>query len=78
MQHLFVGGLQADLADLRGAGIGVAIDVLEVLFTDRADVAQRVHGARAERVPAGEARSDLDAGEFVLVDREATDLVVGQ
>ena len=55
------GALDAELADQRGAGVGGAIDVLEILLADRAHVAERVHREVAVRIPARLARLDVDA-----------------
>ena len=78
MQDRLVGRLQADLADLRGARVRVAVDVLEIFLADCTDVAERVHGAGTERIPAGEAGRDFHAGKVVLVHGETTDLLVAE
>ena len=49
-----------------------------VFLADRADVADRVHGARAERVVARQARPDFDARKLVAARGEARQLFIGQ
>ncbi len=59
VQFAFERTLDAELADQRGAGIAAAVDVLEVLLADRADVAERVH---AELRRAGNGASAASPG----------------
>ena len=73
---LLVGALDAELADERGAGVGGAIDVLEVLLADRAHVTERVHREVAVRVPARLARLDVDAGKLEAAHGEARHVLV--
>ena len=70
------GALDAELTDERGAGVGGAIDVLQVLLADRADVAERVHRELAVRVPAGLARLDVESLELEAPHRKARDILV--
>ena len=72
-----VGALDAELADERGAGVGGAVDVLEVLLADGAHVAERVHGQSAVRVPARLARLDVQARELEAAHGEARHVLVG-
>src|SRR5207248_9375391 len=70
------GALDAELADERGAGVGGAIDVLQVLLADRADVAERVYRELAVRIPAGLARLDVESLELEAPHRKARDILV--
>ena len=76
VQLRLVGTLDAELADEAGARIFVAVDALQVLFVDGADVADGVDRGGPEGIVAGEARADVDAGELITVDREDRHLLL--
>jgi hypothetical protein len=53
VQQVLVGAFDPQLADQGGAGIRRGIDVLEILFADRSDIAERVYGHGTEGVVPG-------------------------
>src|ERR1700687_39399 len=78
MQRPLEGALDPELADQRGAGVGHAVDVLEVLNADGADIAHGMYRELAERIVPSLASGEIDAGELVTVHREAADLFVAE
>ena len=52
--------------------------MLEVLFADRPDVAERVHGQIAVGIVAGLSGGQIDPGELESVYREGADLLIRQ
>ena len=67
MKLLFVGRLDAQFADQAGAGICIAVDLLQVLFIDGTDVPDGMHRRRAEGVVPSQARSNVHSRELVAV-----------
>src|SRR5580658_9667479 len=78
VQRPLVGALYSELADQRGAGVGHAVDVLQVLYADGADVAQRMYRELPERIVPRLAGGQIHARELVAMHREAADLLVGE
>ena len=78
VQVVFVGPLDAELADQRRAGIVRRVDALLVLLADGGNVAERMHAGAPERVVTREARPDLDARKVRSVDREPREFFLGQ
>src|SRR5690606_32024910 len=74
----FVGAFDAGLARQSRARVLLDVESLLVVFADRADIADRVHAGVAERVVAGQARPDLDAGELVSTRRKPRELFLSQ
>src|SRR5215470_745192 len=68
--------LDAELADERGTGIRRAVDALQILLADRADVAKRVHREIAVGVPACLASLDIHAAELETMYGEARDILI--
>ncbi len=54
------------------------LEALDVVFADRRDVAERVHGVFAVRIETREARGDVHAREFEAMHGEARDFLVGE
>ena len=78
VQRPLVCGLDPELADQRGAGVGNAVDVLQILHADGAHVPQGMHRELAQRIVPGLARRQIHARELVTMHREAADLLVGE
>ncbi len=78
VQLALVLALDAGLADLRGAGVFVGIEVGSVRRVDAADIADHVREIRAARIGARQIRHHVDAGEAPALRGETRDLVLGQ
>ena len=76
MQLVLVGTLDAELADEGRAGVGGAVDVLQILLADGAHVAERVHRQLGVRVPAGLACLDIQARKLEAPHGETRDVLV--
>ena len=76
MKFVFVGAFDAQFADQSRAGIGCRVDVLEILFADGGDVAERMHGHVAEWIMPRQAGANVHAGEFVAMHREARHFLI--
>src|SRR5207253_11163359 len=63
-------------ADEGSAGVGGAVDVLQILLADGAHVAERVHRQLAIRVPAGLAGLDIQARKLEPSHGETRDVLV--
>ena len=78
MQLLLVGALHTQLADEAGTRVFGAVDLLEVLLIDRADVADRVNPHFAQRVMPRQPRANIHARELVAMHGEARHLLLVQ
>ncbi len=71
VQLVFVGALDTQFADQRGAGVGRRIDARQILLADGGDIAQRVHRDGSEGVVPRKPGADVHAGELVAMHRKA-------
>ena len=78
VQRAFVRAFDAALADVRGRGVIAAVDPLEILEADAADVADRVRARLAERIVARERLLDVDAREAMPAHGERCGLLLGE
>src|SRR5438034_979383 len=76
MQLTLVGTLDAELAHEGGAGVGRAVDVLQILLADGAHIAERVHRQLPVGVPAGLACLDIQARKLETPHGETRDVLV--
>ncbi len=78
VQRALVRALDAALADVRRRGVVAAVDPLEILEADAADVADRVRARLAERIVARERLLDVDAREAMAAHGERRGLLLGE
>src|SRR5581483_3843922 len=75
---LLESGFHSGLADDRRARIGGAIDMSQILLTDRAHVPHCIDRERSFRIPACLLGRDVDAGELEPPHRKARNLLIGE
>ena len=76
VQPVFIGRLDAGLADVRRPPIVDLTDTLELALVDAADIADDVNAESAQRIVPRQPRSDVHPRESVPIDREPRDLPV--
>ena len=76
VQDALVRALDARLADVLRPSVLAALDALEILRADAADVADRVRACLSERIRARQHLLNVDAGEVMAAHREARSLLL--
>src|SRR5690606_30310235 len=78
VRHVLVELLHSSLADVVRATVIDRVELLELLFVDASDIADRMGEMLTLWIVAYQLRRHFDAGQSELIDRNPGDLLLGQ